>query len=77
MDKIGRLLARLILLGEKRLYSEFFWSVYSRIPTEHGPEKLRTRTFLYPPLLSYRDEENKKNVTEIFTFLQKNRTVEN
>ena len=30
-------------LHEKRPYSEFFWSVFSRIQTEYGPEKLKIR----------------------------------
>ena len=33
-----------ISLGEKCPYLEFFWSVFSSIRTEYGPEKLRTRT---------------------------------
>ena len=31
-------------LREKCLYSEFFWSVFSHIRTQYGPEKLRLRT---------------------------------
>ena len=31
-------------LREKCLYSELFWSAFSRIRTEYGPEKLRIRT---------------------------------
>ena len=31
-------------LCEKCPYLEFFWSVFPRIWTEYGPEKLRTRT---------------------------------
>ena len=31
-------------LHKKSPYSEFFWSVFSRIRTEYGSEKLRTRT---------------------------------
>ena len=31
-------------------YSEFFWSVFSRIWIEYGPEKLRIRTLLVPVL---------------------------
>ena len=31
-------------LREKCPYSEFFWPVFSRIRTEYGSEKLRTRT---------------------------------
>ena len=31
-------------LREKCLYSELFWSVFCRIPTEYGPEKLKIRT---------------------------------
>ena len=35
---------KLIALREKCLYSEYFWSVFSRIRTEYEPEKLRIRT---------------------------------
>ena len=31
-------------LREKCSYLEFFWSAFSRIRTEYGPEKLRIRT---------------------------------
>ena len=34
-----------ISLCEKSSYSDFFWSVFFRIRTEYGPEKLRIRTF--------------------------------
>ena len=30
--------------SEKCPYCEFFWSMFSHIPIEYGPEKLRTRT---------------------------------
>ena len=33
-------------LGEKCLYSEFFWSVFSRIWTEHGEILLITRVHI-------------------------------
>ena len=35
---------RIRALREKRPYSEFFWSLFSRIVTEYGPKKLRIRT---------------------------------
>ena len=40
------------LLPENCSYSEFFWSVFSRIRSENRPEKLRIRTFFTqcPPL---------------------------
>ena len=34
----------MLTLREKYPYSEFFWSVFSRIRTECGPEKLQIRT---------------------------------
>ena len=34
-------------LREKCPCSEFFWSIFSRIPTEYGPENLRIRTLFY------------------------------
>ena len=33
-----------VALREKCFYSEFFWSVFSRIWAEYGPEKFRIRT---------------------------------
>ena len=33
-------IAHQLTLREKCPYSEFFWSVFSRICTEYGPEKL-------------------------------------
>ena len=40
-----------ITLPEKCLYSEFFWSVFHRIQTEYGPEKLQIRTIRFTPNL--------------------------
>ena len=34
----------IVTLLEKCPYSEFFWSIFSPIPTEYGPEKLVIRT---------------------------------
>ena len=33
-----------VALREKCFYSEFFWSVFSRIWAEYGPEKFQIRT---------------------------------
>ena len=38
-------------LYEKCPYSEFFWSVFSRIRTEYRPEKLRKRSFFTQSVL--------------------------
>ena len=36
-------------------YSKFFWSVFSRIRTEYGPEKLRIRTHFSQWNLQFRE----------------------
>ena len=46
-------------LCERYPYSEFFWSVFSRIRTEYGPEKLRIYTF-HAVYMSMSNEETRK-----------------